>query len=428
MDNNIVTILVVDDEERICSKIKHGLERINENYNIFIATSGQNALTQLKNESFDILVTDIRMPGMDGIELLKQAKEIREDLQTIILTGHGDLNNAIDALRLGASNYIKKPVSFEVLHYTIEKAYEKLELIRQLRESEERYRSSFFIAATGMVIVPPNGIITHVNQSFCQMLRFRRDELLNRNIRDLVHENDLARFVDNLNDLVMGRAEQFQMDVQFVRQDDNVIWTNLNVSSVREDNIPVYVVMQVLDITNRKNMEDKLRFFSIHDSLTGLYNRTFFEAEVSRLERGRHQVISVVMADLDGLKGINDTYGHAAGDEYIRTAAEVLRQSFRADDAVCRVGGDEFTVLLPGAPLEVAERSIRHIENELTKLTIQTTEMDEAIPVRISFGHALWENKNTLAETLKLADKRMYDNKFNKKTFRNSSGSEAPDK
>jgi len=416
----IITILVVDDEERICSKIKNGLERLSDNYNIFTANSGMEALTQIENEMFDIMITDIRMPGMDGIELLKKAKDLNDDLQTIILTGHGDLNNAIEALRLGATNYIKKPVSFEVLHYTIEKAYEKLQLIRQLRDSEEQFRSSFYIAATGMIIVQPNGKISQVNHYFAQLVGYKREELLQFNVRELIHGDDTSDFMDNLEELILGNEDQFQLEMRFRRQDESIIWTNVSCSTLREDQVPVFLIIQVLDITHRKNMEDKLRYFSIHDSLTGLYNRTFFEAEVARLERGRHNQIGVIIADLDKLKTVNDSYGHSAGDEYIRTAGEILRASFRADDAVCRVGGDEYAVLLPGAPREVAQRSIDRVNELLEQQPLRISETPDPIYMQISFGIAIWEGKGSLQDAIKLADKRMYDNKFSRKAHLDS--------
>ena len=107
------------------------------------------------------------------------------------------------------------------------------------------------------------------------------------------------------------------------------------------------VIVSVVDITQQKRAEDRLRFLSTHDVLTGLYNRAFFEEETTRMERGRHYPISVLMVDVDHLKITNDRRGHAAGDSLLRRAAAVLRAAFRTEDVVARIGGDEFAVLLP---------------------------------------------------------------------------------
>ena len=121
-------VLIVDDETELCDKLKNVLEAQWDNYHIFTAYSGAEALTVLEREDIDVLVSDIRMPGMNGIELMKKTNELQRDIRTLVLTGHGDFDNAVDALRLGADNYIKKPVSAEFLHFAIMNSYEKKEL------------------------------------------------------------------------------------------------------------------------------------------------------------------------------------------------------------------------------------------------------------------------------------------------------------
>jgi diguanylate cyclase (GGDEF)-like protein len=132
---------------------------------------------------------------------------------------------------------------------------------------------------------------------------------------------------------------------------------------------------------------------------------------MSRAERGRNFPISILMADLDGLKKINDTLGHAIGDRLIKDAADVLRQAVRANDVVARMGGDEFAVILPGADAvsaaEVVDR-IREIESEFNGET-------RAYQVRFSIGFATSESGESLVETLKMADEHMYLDKFARK-------------
>jgi diguanylate cyclase (GGDEF)-like protein len=164
-------------------------------------------------------------------------------------------------------------------------------------------------------------------------------------------------------------------------------------------------------LREKRLAEEKLLYVSIHDPLTDLYNRGYFEEEMSRAERGRNFPISILMADLDGLKKINDTLGHAIGDRLIKDAADVLRQAVRANDVVARMGGDEFAVILPGADAvsaaEVVDR-IREIESEFNGET-------RAYQVRFSIGFATSESGESLVETLKMADEHMYLDKFARK-------------
>lgn len=165
------------------------------------------------------------------------------------------------------------------------------------------------------------------------------------------------------------------------------------------------------DITQFKENEERLRFLSIHDQLTSLYNRLYFEEEMIRLERGRHYPIGTIMADLDGLKNINDTYGHAIGDQLLIQAASIFRSCFRAGDVVARIGGDEFSALLPGANADTLARVTERINSRFATslFTINSS------PICISLGTAITEKGGSLNESLKAADQSMYGVKQNKK-------------
>jgi len=165
----------------------------------------------------------------------------------------------------------------------------------------------------------------------------------------------------------------------------------------------------VRDITERKQTEEKLRFMSSHDILTGLYNRFYFEQELVKLERGRHFPLSIVMADLDDLKVINDTLGHEAGDLQLKQAALLLRDAFRGEDVVARIGGDEFAVLLP----DTDEEAVGEVLARIRESQALWNDSHET-PIKLSLGIATAKNTCEVLEALKTADHRMYQDKLSR--------------
>jgi diguanylate cyclase (GGDEF)-like protein len=165
------------------------------------------------------------------------------------------------------------------------------------------------------------------------------------------------------------------------------------------------------EIAQRKLVEEQLRHQGTHDVLTGIYNRAFFEAELARLEHGRQFPVSVVIADIDELKNVNDKLGHAAGDEILRRTANVLCSAFRADDMLARIGGDEFAVLLPATDSGTAEKIVSRIKKQLTKHNNELSDLH----IQLSLGTAT-ANKKNLTKAFAIADKRMYAEKAGHKS------------
>ena len=149
------------------------------------------------------------------------------------------------------------------------------------------------------------------------------------------------------------------------------------------------------------------------DVLTGIYNRTFFEAELERLKSSRRYPVSVIVVDLDGLKETNDTRGHDAGDTMICKAADVLKDSVRTDDLVTRTGGDEFTILLPNTDAEGLKIAEKRIESCLVEANMS----DDDYVVKFSLGSAIAESSDKLLSALKVADINMYQNKTTRKNL-----------
>jgi len=166
------------------------------------------------------------------------------------------------------------------------------------------------------------------------------------------------------------------------------------------------------DISERKQMENKLEYLSYHDQLTGLYNRRFFEEELSRLDVESNFPLTLVMADVNGLKLVNDSFGHAIGDELLKKVVEVIVKGCRTEDIVARLGGDEFVILLPKTDSYEAEQIVKYIKDLALK------EKVESVDISISFGY---ETKNNKEEKIQDILKKAEDHMYKKKLFESPS-------
>lgn len=166
-------------------------------------------------------------------------------------------------------------------------------------------------------------------------------------------------------------------------------------------------VEHVRDITNRKELEERLRFLSFHDILTGLYNRTFFEEELRRLDTSRSLPLGVMMGDVNGLKLVNDVFGHLEGDKLLIEAGRILKMSCRKEDIVARWGGDEFVALFPNVAEDIMEGIIERIYKN-----VQESKFNK-IPLSISIGYAIkYSTDQSIEDVLRKAEDNMYERKL----------------
>jgi diguanylate cyclase (GGDEF)-like protein/PAS domain S-box-containing protein/putative nucleotidyltransferase with HDIG domain len=208
--------------------------------------------------------------------------------------------------------------------------------------------------------------------------------------------------------LGMSGIESHIDDMVVERPDGSETLLEIFGTPVRNEKGDVWAsLVTFLDITKRKNAEENLVYISYHDFLTGLYNRRFFEEELKRLDTERNLPITIVMADLNGLKLINDSFGHATGDELLKQAARVITEAFRSDDLVSRIGGDEYAIMLVKTDHAEAAQIIQRLNVRIAN------ENTGVLDLSISFGYHTKTNKNeNILKVMENAENHMYRQKF----------------
>ncbi len=265
-----------------------------------------------------------------------------------------------------------------------------------------------------LVLVNPQGLISYANSETLSLLGYKRTDLLEKPFETLFPMKVKAEMQDLIKTLQHSSVRN--KDTFFLSKDNTQI-PILFSASICKDNYGDYLGFVALsrDITEYKQREEEIKFLSYHDQLTGLYNRRFYEEELKRLDTKRNFPISIMMGDVNGLKIVNDSIGHAKGDELIKKVARAMKKACRADDIIARLGGDEFVMLLPKTDVAHAEKIVARINKLLTK------EKVDNLDITVSFGCAAKRNEaEDIQDTVKDAEDKMYQFKQLNSSRRNT--------
>ncbi|MDD3168050.1 MAG: diguanylate cyclase [Eubacteriales bacterium] len=278
-----------------------------------------------------------------------------------------------------------------------------------LKQSEERFRAVFEKSQIGIGIYDSvEGTAYHVNGRLAEIFGRPREEILRLDWAHYSYPDDIEENLHMMNLLNQNLIDSFSLEKRFIRPDGSVIWANMIVTpfqSVETAN-PCHLCL-INDITAQKEAEEETHYLNYHDQLTGLYNRRFYDEELRRLDTERNLPISLIMADVNGLKLTNDAFGHMAGDQMLTKIGGIIKRECRGDDIAARIGGDEFMLLLPRTSAKEADGIMKRISEAIQK------EKWEGIICSISFGSGTkrfrWED---MKKIYMMAEDRMYRDKL----------------
>ena len=351
-DVNVTRILYIEDDPGLSRLLQKSLQR--RGYVVDTAADGEEGLRAIATCQYDMLLVDYNMPFLGGLDVIRTLAAKGALLPTIMVTGQGSEDIAVEALKLGAADYVVKdvemkyldllPVVIDRVRYQQHILKERQQMMGAVKESEERYRL--------LVELSPDGIAVHVDEKFVFMnpacARFlgakNPDQLMGKPVFDFIN-SDYHQLEKNRIRLMQQQSDSVPwIQEKFIRLDGQEIDVEVaGVSFLHQGAPAVQIIFR--DITERRIVEERLKRLALYDTLTGLPNRTLFFDRMGHLLAlaTRHQyVLALLYMDFDRFKVINDTLGHEAGDLLLAEASKRMTACTRKADTVARMGGDEF--------------------------------------------------------------------------------------
>lgn len=399
------TLLLVDDEPHILSSLKRMLRE--EGYQVFTANGGQEGLALLDRERIDVIVSDQRMPQMTGVEFLSCVKERFPHTVRIVLSGYADFGAVIDAINRGAIyKFFTKPWDDKLLLANLKEAFQRFELVWK----NEQLLQVFDSTIEGIMITDAEGVIQSVNPAFTTITGYRAEEAIGNNPRLLQSGRQDSEFYQNMWQLLAEKGE-WHGEIWNRRKSGEIYPEWLSITAIHNiyGNTTQYVSL-FIDITEQKANEAKIEHQAYYDTLTDLPNRLLFNERLAMalIKAQRMQWMAAVMfLDLDRFKTINDSLGHHVGDQLLVVVANRLRAAIRDEDLVARMGGDEFTLLLP--KINSRKDAEKVADKILHGFSAPISVEGHTLYVTPSIGIALYPDDGEIAETLmKNSDTAMY--------------------
>jgi two-component system cell cycle response regulator len=438
-------ILVVDDVEPNVRLLEAKLTL--EYYDVLTASDGGSALEIAGRERPDLILLDVMMPGMDGFETCRRLKAdpVTRHIPVVLVTALDGREDKLKGLAAGADDFVTKPIDDVILFARVKSLVRLKSVLDELREREESNRRLGVDTDGAGRLRGAGGRVLIVDDNELQAQRIL--EQLSREHRPIVESDPAAALVAARGpvDLVIVNVAATNFDglrfVAQVRSTDGsrkvpilavvepserprlVKALELGVNDVLArpvdaEELEARARTQILRKRYADFLKQRLDYsleMAVTDALTGLHNRRYMagqlQALMARAGQGGEGVAVMVM-DIDHFKAVNDGFGHDSGDEVLREFAVRLATNVRAIDLPCRLGGEEFVVVMPGAGLEDAARVADRIRRDIEGQPFPILSGGEGLTITVSIGVAASHGAGDTPDALlKRADEGVYEAK-----------------
>lgn len=297
---------------------------------------------------------------------------------------------------------------------------ERKKLEAALANEKKLLETTLLSVADGVISTDISGNVVFLNKAARLLTGWTPEEAKGSSFKIIFNTiNEQTRIKnDNIIDMMLKVGSTYKINgnsILISKNGTEIPIENSAAPIIQDDGKIVGVVLVFRDCSEKKKKHEEILYLSYHDQLTGLYNRRYYEEELARIDRKRNLPLTLIIADVNGLKLINDSFGHEMGDKLLKRVSEVIRDVCRGDDIIARLGGDEFVIVLPKANSAGANQIISRIKSILVKEKICS------VNISISFGYGTkkFEHEN-IHEVFKIAEDHMYRHKlYDRSSIRN---------
>ncbi|MGC8764278.1 MAG: EAL domain-containing protein [Brevinematia bacterium] len=383
-----ISVLYVEDEVLIRLEISNMLSQVVEE--LYTAEDGEEALKIFKEKRIDVVITDVRMPKMDGLELSREIRKINPEIPIIITTAYSDAEYLLESLEIGVNQYLIKPIQFEKIITSLHNLYEVKTLNKKLEETRSiliEYKNAIDLIAV-VFKTDPEGIIQYANEEFCRVTDTCKEDIIGKNISEVmkleISEFDLEKIKRNN---IEKKVWKSTIEIKSGKDDSHYINFIAMPIADTDTGMPLEYIFIGNDITDSVKKEQALLKQLYTDNLTQLPNRLSL---INDLSQKNYSYLCII--NIDSFREINDFYGVIIGDYILKEIAERLK-SYEAEKKyrTYKLSSDEYAVLITGDITESeALSTAEFIRNLITENKFNYE--DNTIYISVTIGMASLES------------------------------------